>query len=138
MYLQEKGSFFSYNFILRFLASLTISYLMTMAGVLILAFLLLMFHIPIELTDRILYGIHWSAVAFGVICMGKRIHSERRLQGFFLGLSYCMILFILSCFLNEEFQFWKREHVFIIISVCIVGGMTEFVFKRIAGCGITK
>ena len=64
---KEKGYLCSYSLIFNFLLALLISYIITAAGVLLLAYLLLIFHIPMGLTDEILYGIYGVSVWAGVI-----------------------------------------------------------------------
>ena len=129
MRLKEEGYLFSYGFIFYFLWALLISYVITAAGVLGLAYLLLIFHIPIELTDGILYGIYWVSVLAGVFFLGTRKCDKIRFAGMFLGVFYCTLFFLLSSVINKEFQIWEKEHGFFLLSSILSGEAAELFLK---------
>ena len=127
---KEKGYLCSYSLIFNFLLALLISYIITAAGVLLLAYLLLIFHIPMGLTDKILYGIYGVSVWAGVIFFEKKKCYKSRFGGILLGLFYCSLLFILSAIINSEFQLWEKGRGYLLLSSVLIGETTELFLRN--------
>lgn len=114
-----------------FLFALSISYGVTIVGILLLAFLLLVFQLSINTTQWILIMLFIVASFGGGCILGGRKTQKAGLQGMILGAVYYGIFLMIS-FLQKSQQQWKEGAIgilFLTILAAGLGGITQS-FRR--------
>ena len=114
-----------------FLFALSISYGVTIVGILLLAFLLLVFQLSVNTVQWLLIILYTVASFWGGCILGGRKIQKAGLQGMSLGAVYYGIFLMLS-FLQKSQQQWKEGVIgilFLTILAAGLGGITQS-FRR--------
>lgn len=108
-------------YVISFLLILTFSYIITIAGLLLLA--LLLYKIP--LTDSSvnigIIIIYIFSSFFGAFLCGKRMQNKKFIWGFLLGCSYFLVLLIIS-FITNQSTVILGTNVFTAFIICSAAG----------------
>ncbi|MBR3607735.1 MAG: TIGR04086 family membrane protein [Lachnospiraceae bacterium] len=114
-----------------FLFALSISYGVTIVGIFLLAFLLLVFQLSVNTVQWLLIILYTVASFWGGCILGGRKKQKAGLQGMSLGAVYYGIFLMIS-FLQKSQQQWKEGVIgilFLTILAAGLGGITQS-FRR--------
>lgn len=116
--MKEKGIL---DYVKDVVISLFGSYLITFAGILILALLLLMFQITESSVDIGILVIYILAGLVAGMIAGKRTGSKRFLWGMISGMGYFLVLFTLSVVSGQEIKHMGNDLMTTFL-ICIGSG----------------
>lgn len=104
------------------LKSLLIAYLLTAVLLLVLAFMLYKFSLPQQVIGAGIILIYVGCSFLGGFFAGRKLKVKKYFWGLCVGLSYFLLLIILSLIINGGFQNLS-ENFFLTLVLCGSGGM---------------
>ena len=97
-------------------------YAITFFGIVILAFMLLLFQFSENMLEMGILAIYFFACLTAGIIAGKRMESRKILWGMFMGSLYFIIIFSVSLLLNQSMERSGRDVVTMYL-ICVGSGI---------------
>ena len=112
--------------------SLLISYIITVAGILLIALCLLLFRLSMHQVERMLFLLYLLSSFFGGIRMGKRKKGNSFFEGMALGAVYYSCFLLMSYFQKITEQEGILQRICMMIFMIVFGGIGGFLGKRLS------
>lgn len=105
-----------------FTRSILVSYLLSVLSLLLLAFLLYQFKLPVAKVSFLVYAIYGISCLVGGLISGKSMKTRRFFWGFLFGLLYFLLLVLASFILQHQLSA-DTTKLLSVLGLCALGGM---------------